>query len=257
MPFLPLHADNPRVLIEHAWVTWGLIAACVLVFLFQASATPEGAARLVFGLGLIPATLTGEGQLEPDLVLVPPWATLLTSAFLHGGWLHLGANMLFLWVFGDNIEDSMGHGRFLVFYLICGLAAGLAHVAVQPGSAVPTVGASGAVSGILGAYLILHPKSKVLVPVVVIPLYLPAWILLLFWIGFQIWSAAAGGPTAGGVAWWEHIGGFVAGALLIASFRHKTVPLFEGGKLPQGIRLRRGSARRTDENQDSGNGPWG
>ena len=258
MPFLPLHDDNPRVLIQHAWVTWGLIAACTLVFLYQASMTPDEGTRLIYGLALIPATVTGEGQLEPELVLIPPLATLVTAAFLHGGWMHLIANMLYLWVFGDNVEDAMGHWRFLAFYLLCGLVAGLAHIASDPGSTVPTVGASGAISGVLGAYLILHPKSRILVPIIIIPLYLPAWALLIFWIGFQLASAAASGPVDSGIAWWEHIGGFAAGAVLVVFFRHKTVPLFEGGKLPQGVRLRPGGPRRKpDDDGGSDGGPWG
>jgi len=250
MPFLPLHDDSPRVLIQQPWGTWGLIAACTLVFFLQASMTPIEGARLIFGLGLIPATVTGEGRLEPDLVLVPAWATLVSAIFLHGGWMHLIANMLYLWVFGDNVEDAMGHWRFLAFYLLCGVIAGLAQIAADPGSEIPTVGASGAISGVLGAYLILHPKSRVLVPIIVIPLYLPAWALLIFWIGFQIFSAAANGPVGGGVAWWEHIGGFAAGALLVVFFRHRAVPLFEGGKLPQGIRLRPGGPQRRKRDKD-------
>ena len=257
MPFLPLHDDNPRVLIQHAWVTWGLIAACSVIFLYQASMTPDEGARLILGLALIPATVTGEGQLEPELVLVPTLATLVTSAFLHGGWMHLIANMLYLWVFGDNVEDAMGHWRFLAFYLICGLIAGLAHIASDPGSTVPTLGASGAISGVLGAYLILHPKARVLVPIIIIPLYLPAWMLLIVWIGYQVASAAVSGPVGGGIAWWEHIGGFVAGALLVVPFRHKTVPLFEGGKLPGGVRLRPCGPRRNAKKDSSEDGPWG
>jgi membrane associated rhomboid family serine protease len=257
MPFLPLHDDNPRVLIQYAWVTWGLIAVCSFIFLYEVSMTPVERARLMLGLGLIPATVTGEGQLEPELMLVPPVATLVTAAFLHGGWMHLIGNMLYLWVFGDNVEDAMGHWRFLAFYLICGLVAGLTHIVADPGSTVPTVGASGAISGVLGAYLILHPKARVLVPIIIIPLYLPAWVLLIFWIGFQVASAAAGGPVGGGIAWWEHIGGFVAGALLVVPFRHKTVPLFEGGKLPHGIRLRPGGPRRNTDDRDNKDGPEG
>jgi len=263
MPFLPLHADNPRVLIEQPWVTWGLIAACTLVFLYQVSMDPEDGARLIYGLGLIPATVTGIRQLEPDLVLIPALATLLSAPFLHGGWMHLIANMLYLWVFGDNVEDAMGHWRFLAFYLLCGVLAALAHIAADPASAMPTVGASGAISGVLGAYLILHPKARVLVPIIIIPLYVPAWALLILWIGFQVASAAAGGPVGGGIAWWEHIGGFAAGALLAVFFRHKTVPLFGGGKLPQGVRLRTGGPqRRTEESKEeskdnSSKGPWG
>lgn len=269
MPFLPLYDDHPRVLIEHPWVTWGLIAACTLVFLFENSMTPDERARLILGLGLIPATVTGDRELAPELVLVPPLATLLTSQFLHGGWPHLIANMLFLWVFGDNVEDAMGHGRFLVFYLLCGLAAALAQIAADPISQVPTLGASGAISGVLGAYLILYPRARVLVPIIIIPLYLPAYLLLVVWFLFQVGSATTGGPVGGGVAWWEHIGGFATGALLVIPFRHKTVPLFAGGRLPQGVRLRPGARWRRratkDEphkgpqegpHQDSNDGPW-
>jgi rhomboid family protein len=258
MPFLPLHDDKTRILIEHAWVTWGLIAACTLVFLYEASLPPDTASRLILGLGLIPASVTGQRHLEPGLVLVPPLATLVTASFLHGGWLHLIGNMLYLWVFGDNVEDAMGHGRFLVFYLLCGVVAAFTQIAADPGSTVPFVGASGAISGILGAYLILYPKARVLVPIIIFPLYLPAFVLLIFWILFQVASAAAGGPVGGGIAWWEHIGGFAAGALLVIPFRHKTVPLFDGGALPQGIRLRPGKPRRKAKTKDEPpNGPWG
>jgi len=261
MPFLPLHDDHPRVLIEHPWVTWGVIAVCTLVFLLESSLTPDERARLLLGLGLIPASVTGARQLNPELALVPPLATLLTSQFLHGGGMHLLANMLFLWVFGDNVEDAMGHGRFLLFYLLCGLVAALAHIAADPASPVPTLGASGAISGVLGAYLILYPKARVLVPIIIFPLYLPAYVLLVLWILFQVGSAAAGGPIGGGIAWWEHIGGFVAGAVLVIPFRHKTVPLLAGGKLPQGLRLRSGRARRRSEakdepRKDTHRGPW-
>ena len=257
MPFLPLHDDHPRILIEHPWVTWGLIAASTLIFLVEVSMSPDEVARLIYGLGMIPASVVGARELEPDLVIVPPVLTLVTAQFLHGGWMHLIANMLYLWVFGDNVEDAMGHGRFLVFYLLCGLVAALAQVAADPGSTVPTVGASGAISGVLGAYLILYPRARVLVPVIIIPLYLPAFVLLIFWILFQVASAAAGGPIGAGVAWWEHIGGFAAGALLVIPFRHKTVPLFAGGALPQGIRLRPGKPRRQGKTQDGPpKGPW-
>ena len=235
MPFFPLHDNAPRILIERAWVTWGLIAACVLAYLMQGG-SPEGE-RLFYGLGMIPATLTGEAQLTEDLYLVPPTATLVTSMFLHGGFMHLLGNMLYLWVFGDNVEDCMGHGRFLLFYLVCGVLAALAQVIAQPGSLVPTVGASGAISGVLGAYLMLHPKAKVLIPIWVIPIYVPAYILLVIWIAMQVFSAWSGGPTGGGVAWWAHIGGFIAGVILVVPFRYKAVPLFGGADYPSGLRL--------------------
>ncbi len=252
MPFIPLHDTTPRYLIARPWTTWALILACALMYLLQVSGGPEGFARLVYGLGVIPATLTGQAELSARLVMADPWVTLFTSQFLHGGFMHLAGNMLYLWVFGDNVEDAMGHLRFLVFYLVCGAVAALAQVAVDPASATPTIGASGAISGVLGAYLILHPRSKVLVPVGFIPLYLPAWLVLLFWFGMQFY-AATDGPAAGNVAWWAHIGGFVAGMALVLVFRYRAVPLFGLKDPPGGITIRRGAVwRRTGDRR----GPW-
>ena len=171
-----------------------------------------------------------------------PVATLLTYMFLHGGLLHLAGNMLFLWVFGDNIEDAMGHRRFVAFFLLGGVVAGLAQALVEPGARVPIIGASGAIAAVLGAYLVLHPRAKILVPILIFPVYLPAVLPLLFWIGFQVFTAMSGG--GGGVAWWAHIGGFVAGALLIVPFRHNSIPLFGGGDPPSGLRLRKGFRRK-------------
>ncbi len=208
--FIPLHDKNPRVLIAGPWVTMGVIAACTAIFAVQVWLNLQGQGRLLYGLALIPATLTGEADLSPQLYLVTPAVTLLTYNFLHGGGLHLAGNMLFLWVFGDNIEDAMGHGRFVVFYLLGGVAAGLLQTLADPASPVPTIGASGAVAAVMGAYLMQYPRAKVLVPIVIVPVYLPAVFLLLLWIGFQVFTAITGG---GGVAWWAHIGGFAAGAL--------------------------------------------
>ena len=256
MPFIPLHDDNPRILIAQPWVTWGLMLVSILVFLGQVLAGPMVSQRLILGLGLIPATLTGQAELPPEFTLVPPAATPFTSLFLHGSALHLIGNMLYLWVFGDNVEDAMGHRRFLVFYLLCGLVAGLATVMSSPGATVPTIGASGAISAILGAYLVLHPRARVLVPVILfIPFYIPAFVLLILWIGVQVFSAATTGPFGGGVAWWAHIGGFFAGAILVVPFRYKTVPLFGGDDLPSGLRLTRGWRRRRPS-ADDGRGPW-
>ena len=153
--------------------------------------------------------------------------TLFTSMFMHGGWLHLGSNMLYLWIFGDNVEDSMGHGRFLLFYLIGGLVASLAHIFTNPASQIPTVGASGAIAAVLGAYLVLYPNSKVLT---IIPLgfflrmtMLPAAFVLGLWFVLQLFSGviSMGGPDVGGVAFWAHIGGFVAGVILAKIFAKK------------------------------------
>lgn len=232
----PIGDDTPRLRIERPYVTWGIIAVCILLFLLEVSGGAVFAQRMSLGLGVIPAVLTGAAELRPDLAIVPAWATLGTSMFLHGGVLHLFGNMLFLAIFGDNIEDAMGHGRFLLFYLLCGIAAALAHVAVAPLAGQPMIGASGAVSGVLGAYLLLYPKSWVTILVVWLPLVLPAWVLLGLWFLLQLFSAFGGGD--GGVAWWAHVGGFLAGLALVVPLRYGTVPLGGGGHYPKGVRLR-------------------
>jgi membrane associated rhomboid family serine protease len=263
MPFIPLKDDTPRLLIRHAWVTWGTIALCCMAFYLQISSGSAAYERLVYALGVIPATVTGAAELTPELSLVPPAATLITSMFLHADVLHLIGNMLYLWVFGDNIEDSMGHPRFLVFYLLCGIVASLLHVALAPESTVPTIGASGAISGVLGGYLILNPRARVLVPVLLwIPMYIPAALLLVLWFVFQVLAVVADPGSGQGVAWWAHIGGFIAGAILVVPFRRKTVPLFGGGAAPSGIRMtvrrrRDPSRRRNQANNRDRHGPWG
>jgi membrane associated rhomboid family serine protease len=184
---------------------------------------------------MIPAELTSqmrgfEGvQLGPDL---PPcefgglrWETLLTSMFMHGGWLHLIGNMWFLWLFGNNIEDSMGHLRFLVFYLLCGLVGAATHLLTATGSMVPTVGASGAISGIMGAYLILYPRIKIetlfilFIFIRIIPI--PAWFVLGQWFALQLLSGYLTPSMGGGVAFWAHVGGFVAGLVLVKVFENR------------------------------------
>jgi membrane associated rhomboid family serine protease len=253
MPFIPLHDKNPRILIARPWVTLGLIALSTAAFALQLALHGMGGApassELILGLGLIPATVWGGAELPPDLYLVTPLATLVSYMFLHGGALHLLGNMLFLWVFGDNIEDAMGHGRFVVFYLLGGVAAGLLEVLVAPMSMAPTIGASGAIAAVMGAYLMLHPRAKILVPILIFPVYLPAVFLLLVWIGFQVYVVTTGG--GGGVAWWTHIGGFAAGALLIIPFRHNAIPLFGADDPPSGLRLRK-AFRRKDPDDASG-----
>lgn len=227
---IPLKDTNPLRRIRFQYVTVALIAACAGVFLWQVSLGTEGGQRAVYQFGTIPATILGDRYLNPEIAVIPPELTLITSMFLHGGWMHIIGNMLFLWVFGDNVEDSMGHGRFLFFYLLCGVAAALAHVFTNAESAIPTIGASGAVSGVLGAYLVLHPKAQVLTLLLRIIVTLPAVVVLGLWIGLQFFNAwmTAGDATGGGVAWWAHIGGFVVGAVLIIPFRHKSVPLLDG-----------------------------
>ena len=222
--FLPLKDRNPLKTIPFQVITVSIIAACVAVFLWQTSLPEHAGEVFIVGYGTIPAVLFDVRALTPELVRVPAELTLITSMFLHGGWWHLIGNMLYLWVFGDNVEDSMGPRRFVAFYLITGVAAALAHAAVDPQSTAPMVGASGAISGVMGAYLVLYPRVKVLALVFNrIPLRLPAYVLLVGWIVFQLFSASGGGSTA----WWAHIGGFLTGAVLVIPFRYKTVPLFD------------------------------
>lgn len=223
---LPLRDDNPTE--RTPLVSYTILALCVAVFLWQFSLDPRAAQAAVYSLGMIPAVVFGDAVLPSELQTVPPIATLVTSMFLHGGWMHLIGNMLFLWIFADNVEDAMGHSRFIVFYLVCGLAAAFAQAALDPGSEIPMVGASGAISGVLGAYLLLHPKAHVLVlvPLGVFTqlLHLPAGAVLALWFGLQLFEQMMS-QGGGGVAFMAHIGGFVAGMLLIPLFKRPRVPL--------------------------------
>ena len=216
-------------------VTIAIIAACIAVWvLVQGAGAEAPAAASVCNFGLIPGELTeslrpGTGfRMTEELVCLtdsgPQYLNILTSMFMHGGWMHLLGNMWFLWIFGNNIEDSMGHARFAVYYLLCGVAAALLQVFLSPDSAIPMVGASGAISGVMGAYLILYPRVRVftLVPIgfFLTSIALPAWTMLLYWIAIQALGGLTGlfAEQQGGVAFWAHIGGFVAGALLIKLF---------------------------------------
>ncbi len=223
---LPLKDDNPLEIIPFQYVTVGIIVACAAMFLLQLGS--QGAITADFGM--VPAALWGDEAASGAPVASP--VSLITSIFLHGGWMHLIGNMLYLWVFGDNIEDSMGHGRFIAFFLACGIAGGLAHALANPDSLVPTIGASGAISGVLGAYLLLHPKVKVLVMAFTwwIHIRLPAYIVLGGWIILQIANAIwLPGPESN-TAWWAHIGGFAAGLVVIVPLHRKSIPLFDRGR---------------------------
>lgn len=225
---IPISDDNPSSIAPV--VSIGLIVACVLAFLWQLSLGAEGAQRAVYALGAIPAVLFGIRDLPAEIAIIPPFASMFTSMFLHGGWMHLIGNMLYLWIFGDNVEDAMGHIRFVIFYLLCGLAAVLAQAAPDPGSVVPMIGASGAISGVLGAYLLLYPHARVLVLVpigfILQSFRLPAGIVLALWFGLQLLSNLLTPAGQGGVAFRAHIGGFVAGMLLIPLFKSRRFRLF-------------------------------
>ena len=229
---IPLHDDNPTRITP--FVTFALIAACAVVFLVQFSAAPRAAAEMIYGYGVIPMVLLGSAELPQALAVLPAWATVLSSMFLHGGWMHLLGNMLYLWVFGDNVEDAMGHGRYIVFYLVCGTAAVLAHAFAAPQSEIPLIGASGAISGVLGAYLVLHPRARILTLIFLFIfvrlIRLPAVLVLGFWIVIQLFSAAAEPADVGGVAFVAHVGGFVAGMALIGLFKRRDVALLDRGR---------------------------
>ena len=231
----PLRDDNPTL--RTPIVTILLIATNVIVWLYVQGG---GVSELALGesvctFGAIPAEVTGrtgtfEGiELDPSL---PPcafggltWATVVTSLFLHGSWVHLLANMWFLWLFGNNVEDSMGRTRFLLFYLLTGVAATGAHIAAEPGSMLPLVGASGAISGVMGAYLVLYPRIQIrtLFIVFVFLRIVPvaAWFVLLLWFGLQLLSGYLAPVGQGGVAFWAHAGGFVAGVVLVKLFEDR------------------------------------
>ena len=242
----PYHDENDTV--RPAYVTMAIIALNVFAWLFvQGAGSEYKVAASVCNLGLVPAELTrsvppgtqfplGEGMAcVVDKGREP--LHLLTSMFLHGSWMHLLGNMWFLWLFGNNVEDSMTRPRFVAFYLLCGLAAALLQVFVTPDSIVPMVGASGAISGVMGAYLVLYPRVRVftLVPLgfFITTVALPAWVMLLYWAFLQLVSGLFTGVSGaqGGVAFWAHVGGFLAGLLLVAVFRrpdyrvaHRSMP---------------------------------
>lgn len=222
---LPIRDHNPSG--RTPYITWMLMAANIGIFITYGFLPAERVYQAVFvDWALIPARISfGEG-----------YYTFVTSQFLHGGWMHLAGNMLFLWIFGDNIEDELGHWRYLAFYLASGIAAGLLHYASGVDSQVPMVGASGAIAGVMGGYLLLFPKAKVDIFIFFIVFFrifpIPAWIMLILWFGMQFFGGIASDPNGAGVAYWAHAGGFMAGFVLI-------IPVW----------LRRGGAqfwRRTD-----------
>jgi membrane associated rhomboid family serine protease len=228
---IPLQDDNPTDRTPVATITF--IALCVLVFLYQASLPPSTGETFVFQYGAIPAMLFGHADLPSSIAVgIPAYLTLLTSMFMHGGWMHLIGNMLYLWIFGDNVEDVMGHGRFVVFYIASGILAALSHAMTDPTSTVPMVGASGAISGVLGAYILLFPRAHVLVFMPGIGMTrVAAGVVLGLWFVMQLLSGgmSVGGP-GGGVAFFAHIGGFVAGMALIGFFKRPDVPFFSPGR---------------------------
>ena len=230
----PLRDENPTLLTPIITIALIALNVAVWVYVEGMGLSPEVLATSVCEFGVIPAELTGQSPYEGVLLdpRLPPcrfgglrWVTLLTSMFLHGGWMHLIGNMWFLWLFGNNIEDSMGRLRFLVFYLLTGLAASGAHIFSAPDSTLPTVGASGAISGVMGAYLVLYPRVRIYTLFVffifirIIPI--PAWLVLGEWFVVQMLSGLMEPGMGGGVAFWAHVGGFVAGVVLVKLFENR------------------------------------
>ena len=230
----PLRDENPTLLTPY--VTVAIIAINVLVWIYVEGAgfSPDLLNQTVCRYGMIPAAVTGETGGHIGVLLGPGygcrfgglgWTTVLTSMFMHAGWLHIIGNMWFLWLFGNNIEDSMGHLRYLVFYLLMGAAAAGAQILSSPSSPIPTVGASGAISGVMGAYLVLYPRIKIQTLfwffffIRIIPV--PAWLILIYWFGIQLLSGVANPRTGGGVAFWAHVGGFVAGIAMVKLFENR------------------------------------
>ena len=264
MFFLPFRDDNPHT--TTPIVTWILIATCIATFLWQQGLDQQSARVAILAYGIIPADLFGTAELSPLVSPLPAWMTIFTSMFLHGGWMHLGSNMLYLWIFGDNVEASMGRLRFLLFYLSCGLIAALVQSIAAPLSTIPMVGASGAIAGVLGAYLILHPFSNIKVFAWIIlfitVINVPAWIVLGFWFLGQLLSQAGSVAGQGGIAFLAHIGGFVAGMILVFKMRKTGVPVF-GRSASRAFAMNRTrplTRRRGGSVPPSGpgsKGPWG
>lgn len=214
-------------------VNIGLIIANFIVFFYELSIESMGTTpfnHFINTYSLVPCEYTARCNPAHFAAPQPFEITMLTSMFLHAGWLHILGNMLFLWVFGDNVENSMGHVRYLIFYLLCGFAANALEIATSASSTVPGLGASGAIAGVLGAYLVLYPGSRIgtLIPItfILIPVRLPAWVLIGFWFVLQFLNglvtiSSQAGQATGGVAYWAHVGGFTAGVLLIWVFRKR------------------------------------
>jgi len=218
---LPLKDDQPRY--STPWVTWFLIGLNLAIYLFEATLSPQGLRLVVHQFGVVPYHLAVFLGGSPRYSLVAVVLPYFTSLFLHGSWMHVIGNMWFLYIFGDNVEDYLGHFKYLVFYLLTGFLAMSTQVAVDLHSTVPALGASGAIAGVLGAYFVLYPKARVLTWFFVFILWVPAWIILGYWFALNFLEGTATtlavqGQNMGGIAFWAHVGGFVSGALLVKVF---------------------------------------
>jgi len=218
---LPIRDDQPRY--STPWVNYFLIGMNLVIYLFEASLDPRSLDLLVRQFGVVPANLSASLSGSPAHPLVAVVLPYFASLFLHGSWMHVIGNMWFLYIFGDNVEDYLGHFKYLVFYLLTGVLAMGTHVAMNLHSTAPAVGASGAIAGVLGAYFVLYPRARVLTWFFVFVIWVPAWIILGYWFVLNFLSGTATslavqGGNMGGVAFWAHVGGFISGALLVKVF---------------------------------------
>lgn len=221
---VPIRDDNPTQLTPY--VTYGLILVNVVIFLYEVTLSPAELERFFQTWAVVPCQLSGTCPSGfSGAFPIPEWITLISSQFLHGGFLHLAGNMLYLWIFGNNVEDRLGHSRYLVFYILCGMLAALTQWFFSPNSQIPSLGASGAIAGVMGAYIIKFPQARILtlVPLgfLLLPFRIPAVFFLGFWFAMQaLYGVASLGPPtnigmeSGGIAYWAHAGGFVFGAIL-------------------------------------------
>jgi len=220
---IPLKDDNPTS--SKPIITYCLIIICIFVFLIELASPSYRTGEFFYSYGLIPSVLLGKLKLAPSMYVIPAYLTIITSMFVHGGFMHLIGNMLYMWIFADNIEDSLGKVKFLIFYILCGIGAAMAQVFTDTNSQIPMVGASGAIGGVLGAYLVNYPKAKILV---LIPfgffsqiIKIKALYVLFFWFILQFINSALTNSNGGGVAYAAHIGGFISGVILILFLNKK------------------------------------
>jgi membrane associated rhomboid family serine protease len=240
--FIPLHDSNSLRYIRLQYVTIGLIVINAVVFLTTTVGGEQFTNAAVLGLGFIPSVVHDTAELSPEYIVIPETFSYLTYSFLHADIFHLGGNMLFLWVFGDNVEDALGHVRYLLFYLACAAGGAFFHGLVGPDSQAPLIGASGAIAGVVTAYLILHPRVKIwILAFARIPLRIPAFIVLALWILLQFVMFAAGGEDQ--ISWACHVGGIISGAVLVLILRRRDVPLMDRQIVtPRAVRVDQQSA---------------
>lgn len=247
--FIPLYDGNSLRYIKWQYVTIALILINTIVYLITWRQGDAFTNATVLGLGFIPSVVNDTAELAPQFIVIPEKFSYLTYSFLHADIFHLGGNMLFLWVFGDNVEDALGHIRYLVFYLLCAIGGAVFHGFVAPDSQQPLIGASGAIAGVVTAYLILHPRVKIwILAFGRIPLHIPAYITLALWIGFQFVMFLTGGDNQ--ISWACHIGGILTGAVLVLVLRRRDVPLWDREIVtPKAVKVDQTSAVEPVESQ--------